>query len=372
MRPTMSPAVNTAMITNTSIPYSPEPTPPKITSPSCIRTSGTSPPSGVYESCIELTEPLEAAVVAAAQIVDEAMPKRASLPSMLPPGWSSEACWSAPAAVSAGLPPCSNAVVRRIAGTSTTSIAASSAHPCRRSRTMIPKVRHSAAGMSRIERVSRRLESGVGFSNGCAELTLKKPPPLVPSCLMAIWEAAGPTAICWWVTGAPSLPCVASTSVAVTCPRNVCTTPWETSASGEHERQRQQHVQRGARHVHPEVADLPGATPRQPADERHEDRHAARRRDEVLDGQREHLGEGAHGGLAAVPLPVRVGHERDRGVERRGGLDGAQPVGVERQQCPGGAAAGRPRRTRQGGRRAWRGRSAFHSISLSGSTPLQR
>ena len=34
--------------------------------------------------------------------------------------------------------------------------------------------------------------NGVEFSNGWAELTLKKPPPLVPSCLMAIWLAAGP------------------------------------------------------------------------------------------------------------------------------------------------------------------------------------
>ena len=42
---------------------------------------------------------------------------------------------------------------------------------------------------------SRKLDSGVGFSNGCAELTLKKPPPLVPSCLIAICEAAGPTAM---------------------------------------------------------------------------------------------------------------------------------------------------------------------------------
>ena len=37
------------------------------------------------ESCIELTEPLEAAVVAAAQSAELAMPKRTSLPSMLPP-----------------------------------------------------------------------------------------------------------------------------------------------------------------------------------------------------------------------------------------------------------------------------------------------
>ncbi len=47
VRPTISPATNTAMIAKISMPYSPEPTPPKITSPSCIIISGTSPPSGV-------------------------------------------------------------------------------------------------------------------------------------------------------------------------------------------------------------------------------------------------------------------------------------------------------------------------------------
>ena len=46
---------------------------------------GIRPPSGVKESCIELTLPLEAAVVALAQMAELAMPKRVSLPSMLPP-----------------------------------------------------------------------------------------------------------------------------------------------------------------------------------------------------------------------------------------------------------------------------------------------
>ncbi len=65
------------------MPYRPEPTPPKITSPSWISHIGTRPPRGVNESCIAFTEPLEAAVVAVAQIAELAMPKRSSLPSML-------------------------------------------------------------------------------------------------------------------------------------------------------------------------------------------------------------------------------------------------------------------------------------------------
>ena len=42
-----------------------------------------------------------------------------------------------------------------------------------------------------MDSISRKLENGVGFSYGCAELTLKNSPPFVPSCLIAICEAAG-------------------------------------------------------------------------------------------------------------------------------------------------------------------------------------
>ena len=67
-----------------------------------------------------------------------------------------------------------------------------------------------------------KLEKVVAFSNGNAELTLKNPPPLVPSCLMAICEATGPSAsTCskpWRV-------------VRLTEPVKVWTTPWETSTS---------------------------------------------------------------------------------------------------------------------------------------------
>ena len=43
--------------------------------------------------------------------------------------------------------------------------------------------------------ISKKLVNPVGFSNGWAELTLKKPPPLVPSFLIASCEATGPIAI---------------------------------------------------------------------------------------------------------------------------------------------------------------------------------
>ena len=49
--------------------------------------------------------------------------------------------------------------------------------------------------MMMIEITSRRLLHGLGFSKGCDEFGPKKPPPLVPSCLIATSAATGPTAI---------------------------------------------------------------------------------------------------------------------------------------------------------------------------------
>ena len=47
VRPTISPAMNTARSTNTSIPYSPVPTPPGETSPSSMWAVVTRPPTAV-------------------------------------------------------------------------------------------------------------------------------------------------------------------------------------------------------------------------------------------------------------------------------------------------------------------------------------
>ena len=60
------------------------PTPPGDTSPSIMFDRGTAPPSALKLSCIELTAPVEVPVVAPAKVVDQAMPKRCSLPSSEP------------------------------------------------------------------------------------------------------------------------------------------------------------------------------------------------------------------------------------------------------------------------------------------------
>jgi hypothetical protein len=60
---------------------------------------------------------------------------------------------------------------------------------------MRPYMNTSAAGMISTISISKKLVNWVGFSNGCAEFVLKKPPPLVPSILIASCEATGPIAI---------------------------------------------------------------------------------------------------------------------------------------------------------------------------------
>ena len=53
----------------------------------------------------------------------------------------------------------------------------------------------NAAGMTSTASISTKFVNPFGFSNGCAELTLKNPPPLVPSSLIASCEATGPIPI---------------------------------------------------------------------------------------------------------------------------------------------------------------------------------
>ena len=85
VRPTISPAMKTARIASTRMPYRPEPTPPGETSDSMMFTSTTPPPNGVIESCELFTAPVDVPVVEAAKAALPGIPNRTSLPSMLPP-----------------------------------------------------------------------------------------------------------------------------------------------------------------------------------------------------------------------------------------------------------------------------------------------
>ncbi len=87
---------------------------------------------------------------------------------------------------------------------------------------MRPKGGGSENGITSMRKISKRFVHGVGFSNGCAELTLKKPPPLVPSSLIASWDATGPPGIDW----AAPVRVVASVN-----PVRFCTTPPASSTT---------------------------------------------------------------------------------------------------------------------------------------------
>jgi hypothetical protein len=60
---------------------------------------------------------------------------------------------------------------------------------------MRPSVLVKAAPSERINTISTKFVSGVGFSNGWAEFTLKKPPPSPLSSLIASCVATGPSAM---------------------------------------------------------------------------------------------------------------------------------------------------------------------------------
>ncbi len=101
----------------------------------------------------------------------------------------------------------------------------------------------------------------------------------------------------------------------------------------EHEGERQEDAERRTHEVDPEVPDgaLPGAG--ETSDQCGHDRHAHGGRDELLHGQAHHLGEVAQRGLTGVALPVGVGDEAHRGVERQRRLHVRHVGRVERQSA---------------------------------------
>ena len=182
--------------------------------------------------------------------------------------------------------------------------------------------------MAKMPNIARKLVSGVGFSNGCALLALKKPPPLVPNCLMISCDATGPCAII----------CSRTRSAAACRPRRrrdglrVDDRDLVVRLEVLHHALRDEEQRADDRRS----AAAPRATraPCRPrscracplllgdaADEGDRHRDADRRRHEVVIRQPGHLREIAHGRFAAVGLPVRVRRERHGGVERQVGRD---------------------------------------------------
>ena len=144
-------------------------------------------------SWAEFTAPVDVPVVATANNADPGIPKRTSLPSIIEPA----AVAATPRAPDSAASVTASSPLHRIP------ITASRVRPCLRSPTRVPNVRVRQTGINRIARISTTLLNGVGFSNGCAELAAKIPPPLVPSSLIASWDATGASAL---VTALPSRP----------------------------------------------------------------------------------------------------------------------------------------------------------------------
>ncbi len=101
---------------------------------------------------------------------------------------------------------------------------------------------------------------------------------------------------------------------------------------GDHDRQGQQHVEADPGQIDPEIAQalapVSGERPRQGG----RDGDARGGRQEVVAGQTGHLGEARERGLGHVGLPVGVGDEADRGVERQVRRAAGEVLRVHRQQ----------------------------------------
>ena len=214
---------------------------------------------------------------------------------------------------------------------------ANTARPWRLSFTMCPNVNASANGMTRIaqsldEVVERRrvLErvGGVHVEEAAAV-----------GAELLDGDLAGDRAAGDELLGRRLRP-----SCAAVKPSKFWITPWLTStrATTNDSGSRMRTVRAGE--VDPEVADGRARRRARPRMRAAIVGHAGGRRHEVLHRQAHHLGEVAHRRLAAVGLPVRVGHEADRGVERQVRHHRRHVGGVERQRRPGAAAA--RRRTR--------------------------
>ncbi|OPY16502.1 MAG: hypothetical protein A4E69_00213 [Syntrophus sp. PtaB.Bin138] len=104
------------------------------------------------------TAPQEAPVVTAAKRAELKIPKRTSLPSMLPPAGST------PREIRWGFPAVSACQQIRMPARSRIAMALQIAQPCRWLFTLRPRYQVRPLGISRMESIWMKFASGVGFS----------------------------------------------------------------------------------------------------------------------------------------------------------------------------------------------------------------
>ncbi len=133
-------------------------------------------------------------------------------------------------------------------------------------------------GIARMRQISNRLVSAVGFSNGCAELALKNPPPLVPSSLDGLLRGDRP----------PGSAAVPPVSVVTSCEAVEVL----DDAAGHERRARRAprgSRMRSGRAVRSTRSCRAACAASEAADQGDRDRDADGRGDEVLHGEPDHL-----------------------------------------------------------------------------------
>ena len=147
--------------------------PPGPYSPSRMFVSTMAPPSGVNESCDELTDPVVVLVEFEPCIALAAAPKRTSLPSMLPPGFVAVAVCVAP---DGGEPRVAvrleRAARRAWAASRTRASRRRSPSPGAGRRPSSRSVNVRPKPISAAKYICRKLVKPLGFSNGWPELAL--------------------------------------------------------------------------------------------------------------------------------------------------------------------------------------------------------
>ena len=83
------------------------------------------------------------------------------------------------------------------------------------------------------------------------------------------------------------------------------------------DRDRQKHIENGAGHIDPEIADGSRRAAGKAPDEGDGERDAGRGGHEIMHGEPGHLGQIAHRRLGRIGLPIGVGDEAHRRIERR-------------------------------------------------------
>ena len=218
-----------------------------------------------------------------------------------------------------------------------------SARLCRRSPTMRPKANTRAKGMSGIAAHWRRFVSGVGFSKAEAEFAPLKPPPFVPSCLIATWDDCGAERYDRLghllhrrrIIGIDESPLginahrLQKLHHLIALKRLGRSLPY--SHQSEHQRQGQQHVEHRAHDIDEEVPELAAVRRCQAPQQRECHRDADGRRKEVLHRQTNRLREVAQIRLTGDRLPIGVRHKARRHIEGRIERKPRKALGVPRQ-----------------------------------------